>query len=90
MRTIGRLRTLSGPGARLCCADEPFGESFGSIVLRHVNVGLARGYLHELKVKSRQGIETAAKQGRHAEASRCTGIGSPSITTRTRTRRSRD
>ena len=45
--------------------DEPWEESFGSIVLRHVNVGLARGYLHELKVKSRQGLETAARQGRH-------------------------
>jgi DNA invertase Pin-like site-specific DNA recombinase len=44
----------------------PSEESFGSIVLRHVNVGLARGYLHELKVKSRQGIEAAARQGRHA------------------------
>jgi hypothetical protein len=31
-----------------------------------VNVGLARGYLHELRVKSRQGIEAAAVQGRHA------------------------
>jgi len=45
--------------------DQPE-ESFGSIVLRHVNMGLARGYLHELKVKSRQGIEAAARQGRHA------------------------
>jgi site-specific DNA recombinase len=45
--------------------DEPWEESFGSIVLRHVNVGLARGYLYELKVKSRQGLETAARQGRH-------------------------
>jgi site-specific DNA recombinase len=51
---------------RLWAADEPWEESFGSIVLRHVNVGLARGYLHELKVKSRQGIEAAARQGRHA------------------------
>lgn len=30
-----------------------------------MNVGLARGYLYELKAKSRQGIETAARQGRH-------------------------
>ena len=51
---------------KLWAADEPWEESFGSIVLRHVNVGLARGYLHELKVKSRQGIEAAARQGRHA------------------------
>jgi site-specific DNA recombinase len=57
---------LAEEGVRLWAIDEPFEESFGSIVLRHVNVGLARGYLHELKVKSRQGIETAAKQGRHA------------------------
>jgi site-specific DNA recombinase len=57
---------LADDGVRLWAIDEPFEESFGSIVLRHVNVGLARGYLHELKVKSRQGIETAAKQGRHA------------------------
>jgi site-specific DNA recombinase len=57
---------LADQGVRLWAIDEPFEESFGSIVLRHVNVGVARGYLHELKVKSRQGIETAAKQGRHA------------------------
>jgi site-specific DNA recombinase len=57
---------LAEADVRLWAIDEPFVESFGSIVLRHVNVGLARGYLHELKVKSRQGIETAAKQGRHA------------------------
>jgi site-specific DNA recombinase len=57
---------LADGGVRLWAIDEPFEESFGSIVLRHVNVGLARGYLHELKVKSRQGIETAARQGRHA------------------------
>lgn len=50
---------------KLWAVDEPWEESFGSIVLRHVNVGLARGYVHELKVKSRKGIETAAKQGRH-------------------------
>ena len=57
---------LAEESVRLWAIDEPFEESFGSIVLRHVNVGLARGYLYELKVKSRQGIETAAKQGRHA------------------------
>jgi len=30
---------------KLWAVDEPWEESFGSIVLRHVNVGLARGYL---------------------------------------------
>lgn len=53
-------------GVKLWAIDEPWEESFGSIVLRHVNVGIARGYLHELKVKSRQGLEAACKQGRHA------------------------
>jgi len=57
---------LADADVKLWAIDEPFEESFGSIVLRHVNVGLARGYLYELKVKSRQGIETAARQGRHA------------------------
>lgn len=56
---------LRDAGVKLWAVDEPWEESFGSIVLRHVNVGLARGYLYELKVKSRQGIETAARQGRH-------------------------
>ena len=56
---------LSAAGVRLCCADEPLEESFGSIVLRHVNIGIARGYHHELMVKSRQGYETAASQGWH-------------------------
>ncbi|MBW3587901.1 MAG: recombinase family protein [Actinobacteria bacterium] len=50
---------------RLWAIDEPWEESFGSIILRHVNVGVARGYLHELKVKSRQGLEAACRQGRH-------------------------
>ncbi len=54
---------LSATGVRLSCADEPLEESFGSIVLRHVNIGIARGYHHELMVKSRQGYETAAVQG---------------------------
>ena len=40
---------LADEGVRLWAIDEPFEESFGSIVLRHVNVGLARGYLHELR-----------------------------------------
>jgi hypothetical protein len=38
-------------GVRLWATDEPFEESFGSIVLRHANAGLARRYLHELTVK---------------------------------------
>lgn len=50
---------------RLCAADEPLEESFGTIVLRHVNIGIARGYHHELMVKSRQGSETSVKQGWH-------------------------
>src|SRR6266542_1208571 len=49
---------LRAAGVRLCCADEPLEESFGTIVLRHVNIGIARGYHHELMVKSRQGLET--------------------------------
>ncbi len=52
-------------GVSLHCADEPFEESFGSIVLRHLNVGLARGYLFNLKKASRQGSETATRQGWH-------------------------
>ncbi|MDA8292314.1 MAG: recombinase family protein [Actinomycetota bacterium] len=50
---------------RLCAADEPLEESFGTIVLRHVNIGIARGYHHELMVKSRQGQETSTRQGWH-------------------------
>jgi len=38
-------------GVRLHCADEPFEESFALVVLRHVNIGLARGYRHELTVE---------------------------------------
>lgn len=56
---------LSACGVRLCCADEPLEESFGTIVLRHVNVGIAKGYHHELMVKSRQGSETSIRQGWH-------------------------
>lgn len=56
---------LQQAGIRLCCADEPIEESFGSIVLRHVNIGIARGYHHELMAKSRQGYEVAAQQGWH-------------------------
>ncbi|MGH9077918.1 MAG: recombinase family protein, partial [Acidimicrobiales bacterium] len=43
---------LRSAGVRLCAADEPLEESFGTIVLRHVNIGIARGYHHELMVKS--------------------------------------
>ncbi len=56
---------LRQAGVRLCAADEPMEESFGTIVLRHVNIGIARGYHHELMVKSRQGLETSTRQGWH-------------------------
>ena len=56
---------LRAAGVRLCAADEPLEESFGTIVLRHVNIGIARGYHHELMVKSRQGQETSTRQGWH-------------------------
>jgi site-specific DNA recombinase len=56
---------LRAVGVRLCAADEPLEESFGTIVLRHVNIGIARGYHHELMVKSRQGQETSTRQGWH-------------------------
>jgi site-specific DNA recombinase len=52
-------------GVRLCASDEPLEESFGTIVLRHVNIGIARGYHHELMVKSRQGLEISTRQGWH-------------------------
>jgi hypothetical protein len=48
--------------------------------------GLARGYPHESKVKSRQGIEAAAWQGRHAGAPLCTDTASARSPTRTRIR----
>ncbi len=56
---------LRSAGVRLCAADEPLEESFGTIVLRDVNIGIARGYHHELMVKSRQGQETSTRQGWH-------------------------
>ena len=56
---------LRQAGIRLCAADEPLEESFGTIVLRHVNIGIAQGYHHELMVKSRQGQETSTRQGWH-------------------------
>jgi DNA invertase Pin-like site-specific DNA recombinase len=56
---------LKKAGVRLCAADEPLEENFGTIVLRHVNIGIARGYHHELMVKSRQGQETSIRQGWH-------------------------
>jgi len=58
---------LRAAGIRLCAADEPLEESFGTIVLRHVNIGIARGYHHELMVKSRQGLETSTRQGWHTD-----------------------
>jgi site-specific DNA recombinase len=61
-RVEDELRSAS---VRLCAADEPLEESFGTIVLRHVNIGIARGYHHELMVKSRQGQETSTRQGWH-------------------------
>ncbi len=54
-----------GAGVGLHCANEPLEESFGSIVLRHLNVGLARGYLFNLKQASRGGSETATREGWH-------------------------
>ena len=56
---------LREAAVRLCAADEPLEESFGTIVLRHVNIGIARGYHYELMVKSRQGLETSTRQGWH-------------------------
>jgi len=61
---------LLSAGVRLCAADEPLEESFGTIVLRHVNIGIARGYPHELMVKSRQGRETSTRQGVRATVAR--------------------
>ena len=52
-------------GISLHCTDEPFEESFGSIVLRHLNVGLARGYLFNLKKASREGVQAGIRQGWH-------------------------
>jgi len=56
---------LRSAGVRLCAADEPQEESFGTIVLRKVDIGIARGYHHALMVKSRQGQETSTRQGWH-------------------------
>ena len=52
-------------GVLLHCTDEPFEESFGSIVLRHLNVGLARGYLFNLKKASREGVQAGIRKGWH-------------------------
>ena len=52
-------------GIGLHCADEPFEESFGSIVLRHLNIGIAVGYHRNLMKASREGYETATRQGWH-------------------------
>jgi len=75
---------------KLWAVDEPWEESFGSIVLRHVNVGLARGYLHELTVKSRQGSRRRPGRADTPEGQPSTGTGSGRPLTRTRTRPSRD
>ena len=82
---------LADDDVRLWAIDEPFEESFGSIVLRHVNAGLERGYLHELKEKSRARASSprpsrAGTQG----ASLCMGTGSQSWSTPTRTRQHRE
>jgi site-specific DNA recombinase len=77
---------LRAVGVRLCAADEPMEESFGTIVLRHVNIGIARGYHHELMVKSRQGQETSTRQGWHTGGVALFGYRSSPTTTRTRTR----
>ena len=43
----------------------PFEESFGSILLRHINVGLARGYHFDLMRKTREGRQSGTCQGWH-------------------------
>jgi site-specific DNA recombinase len=57
----------------LHCADEPLEESFGSIVLRHLNIGIAVGYHRDLMHKSRQGFETATRQGWYTGGIACYG-----------------
>jgi site-specific DNA recombinase len=64
---------LKQAGVSLHCADEPFEESFGSIVLRHLNIGIAVGYHRDLMHKSRQGFETATRQGWHTGGIACYG-----------------
>lgn len=56
---------LRATGVTLLCADEPFEESFGSILLRHINVGLARGYHFDLMRKTREGRQSGTRQGWH-------------------------
>ncbi len=56
---------LRAAGVTLLCADEPFEESFGSILLRHINVGLARGYHFDLMRKTREGRQSGTRQGWH-------------------------
>ena len=46
---------LRQAGVRLCAADEPMEESFGTIVLRHVNIGIARGYHNPQKLRLTRG-----------------------------------
>jgi DNA invertase Pin-like site-specific DNA recombinase len=60
-------------GVGLHCADEPFEESFGSVVLRHLNIGIAVGYHRDLMAKSRQGFEAATRQGWHVGGIACYG-----------------
>ncbi|HZC99172.1 MAG TPA: recombinase family protein [Actinomycetes bacterium] len=64
---------LKAAGVSLHCADEPFEESFGSIVLRHLNIGIAVGYHRDLMHKSRQGFESATRQGWHTGGIACYG-----------------
>src|SRR2546423_474265 len=60
-RATGRRRGVEEVNAAVGALE----ESCGTIVLRHVNIGIARGYHHELMVKSRQGLETSTRQGWH-------------------------
>ena len=60
---------LSEEGVRLWAIDEPLEESFGSIVLRHVNVGLARGYLPRAESE----VETGDRDRSQAGASHAGG-----------------
>ena len=64
---------LTQLGIGLHCADEPLEESFGSIVLRHLNIGIAVGYHRNLMKASREGYETATRQGWHMGGVACYG-----------------
>ncbi|MHB1518728.1 MAG: hypothetical protein ACYCYQ_10700 [Acidimicrobiales bacterium] len=79
---------LRQAGLRLCAADELMEESFGTLVLRRVNAGIARSYHHELMVKSHQGQETSTRQGWHTgSVALSPGIASSPPTAPTPTRR---